>query len=184
MSDIVERLRGEHADMDRLLGVLERQLDAFAAGGAPDYEILQAVVDYFLDYPDRVHHPKEDVLARAVLAQSPDTAAIPLILQAQHEELADLARRFGGFVRRVLEEAELPRDKLLTRGSEFIAFQREHMRMEERHFFPAAERALSTRDLARLEDELAASLTDPGAEARFAAMRADILRWAAAARAE
>ena len=64
MGGILDTLRSDHANMARLLNILERQVSAFREGEAPDYEIVQGVVEYFLDYPDLCHHPKEDLLAR------------------------------------------------------------------------------------------------------------------------
>ena len=66
MANIIERIRDEHANMAKLLDALERQVAVFDGGGKPDYEIVLSVLDYFLDYPDRCHHPKEDLLARKI----------------------------------------------------------------------------------------------------------------------
>ena len=54
--------------------LLERELTVFDRGDRPNYEIVLAVIDYFKDYPDSCHHPKEDMIfekleARAILSQ-------------------------------------------------------------------------------------------------------------------
>lgn len=185
MANIIDQIRQEHGNMAKLLNVLERQIAVFDEGGKPDYEIVQGVIDYFLDYPDRCHHPKEDLLARKIL-EGADDAARPLQkLEAQHEELALLTRRFAQLVRRVLDEAELPRGDLTRAAKEFIASQRHHMEMEETHFLPLAEVALSRDDFAALDSELFAEtdpLMDPDTEARFASLRNEILSWETEAR--
>ena len=61
MTDMLEVLRQEHRNIESLLRVLERELSVFDHGERPDYEILLAVIDYFEDYPDSCHHPKEDM---------------------------------------------------------------------------------------------------------------------------
>ena len=184
MTTIIEQIRDEHRNMAKLLDALERQVAVFSKGGKPDYEVIVGAMDYFLDYPDRCHHPKEDLLARKIL-EGADTAGPLQKLEAQHEELGILTRRFAQLVRRVLDEAELSRSELTRAATEFIASQRHHMEMEEEHFLPLAEAALTPQDLAALESELLAEadpLMDPDAEARYATLRDEILSWEAEAR--
>lgn len=181
MPTIIEQIRTDHGNMTRLLDALERQVAVFDQGGKPDYEIVLGITDYFLDYPDRCHHPKEDLLARMVVADAEGTARGPWReLEAQHEELGILTRRFHKFVRRVLDEAELPRQEFVRAAGEFITSQRHHMQMEEEHFLPLAEKVLGPDDLAALDqDHLAETdpLMDPDAESRYAGLREAILTW-------
>jgi hemerythrin-like domain-containing protein len=46
MVGILETLRSDHANMSRLLNILEKQVSVFREGEAPDYDIVQSVVDY------------------------------------------------------------------------------------------------------------------------------------------
>lgn len=183
--DIIQVLRTEHANMARLLDVLDRQVSIFSDGGSPDYDLLQAVVEYFLDYPDLCHHPKEDKVAQRMLEQMPAEASGLRGLVAQHEELAALTRRLATVVRRVLDEAELPRDLFIRTAREFLNSQRHHMQMEEEYFFPLAEGALSQKDLAELDSEIFRKqdpLFGEGVEKQFATLRDDILKWERAER--
>jgi hemerythrin-like domain-containing protein len=185
MTNIIEQIRDEHKNMTKLLDALERQIAVFNDGGKPDYEIVVGVIDYFLDYPDRCHHPKEDLLARKILEDAKEAAGPLQRLEAQHEELGILTRRFSQLVRRVLDEAELPRYDFIRAAKEFLASHRHHMEMEEEHFLPLAEAALNRADLAALDSELFAEadpLMDPDTEARYATLRDEILSWEAEAR--
>lgn len=185
MSNIIEQIRAEHGNMARLLDALERQVEIFDEGGRPDYEIVLGITDYFIDYPERCHHPKEDLLARKIV-EGANGAAAPLNkLEAQHEELAILTRRFHRYVRRVLDEAELPRHDFVRAAREFMTSQRHHMQMEEEHFLPLAESLLGPDDLAALDSEIFAEkdpLMDPDTEARYALLREAILSWEGDAR--
>src|SRR5215475_10644110 len=73
MVDIIQGLRQEHRNIESLLRVLERELSVFDRGERPDYEVVLAVIDYFKDYPDCCHHPKEDMIVEklksAILSQ-------------------------------------------------------------------------------------------------------------------
>jgi len=180
MSGIIEQLYSEHGNMAKLLNALDRQVTIFDRGGTPDYETVQAVMRYFLDYPELCHHPKEDLIARRLQELSQETTQLTRKLEAQHEELGLLTRRFAKFVRRVLEEAELPRAQFVRAAREFIESQRHHMRMEEEHFFPYAESQLGSEDLAELNRALF-ERQDPlfgqKVEQQYALLSERILRW-------
>ena len=58
MTDIIDSLHEDHANLAKLLDALERQLGLFDQGETPDYDIVRGVVDYCLGYPDLYHHPR------------------------------------------------------------------------------------------------------------------------------
>jgi hemerythrin-like domain-containing protein len=62
MSRIIEILLDEHRNIEKLLHILEQELEIFDRGESPDYEILHAIIDYFQAYPESYHHPKEDIV--------------------------------------------------------------------------------------------------------------------------
>ena len=59
MPKIVDILLEEHQNIEKLLLVLEHELEIFDSSGRPDYEILQTIIQYFQDYPESCHHPYE-----------------------------------------------------------------------------------------------------------------------------
>ena len=160
MRDVIQELRSEHANMERILKVLDRQIGVFEAAGQPDYTTIEDIVLYFLDYPDQCHHPKEDLVAQRLLELAPDRAAPLRVLADQHKELGALTHRMAGVIRRVLEEAELPRREVIAAVKAFVDAQRHHIQMEEAHFLPLAEELLSASDLQALASELFGK-TDP-----------------------
>jgi hypothetical protein len=70
MSYVIEVLRQEHCNIESLLCVLERELSVFDRGDRPNYELVLAAIDYFKDYPDSCHHPKEDMIFEALKDES------------------------------------------------------------------------------------------------------------------
>jgi len=180
MRNVIAELRTEHANMARLLNILEKQIEIFEATGQPDYTITQDIIFYFLDFPEQCHHPKEDLVAQRLLELAPDQAGQLRGLPELHEELGVLTRKVASFVRRVLDEAELPRAEVIRAVGEFISSQRHHMEMEEAHFLPLAEEILSEADLEELESEIFQKedpLFGPETEEHFAVLRDYILRW-------
>ena len=166
--------------MGRLLRALERQLDVFDRGGTPDYDVVQGVIDYCLDYPDLYHHPKEDLVLERLRQRDPAAAEEVGDLVALHEALGSLTRRFAEAMDNVVHGAEVSRDAVAELAREFLEVYRKHIAMEETTFFPAALAALEEEDWEAIELRLGARV-DPlfvGApDARFARLREDILAW-------
>ena len=61
MNRHIRKWQAEHANYRRLLDLLRSETERFTAGGQPDYELMSDVVHYMTQYPDRFHHPREDV---------------------------------------------------------------------------------------------------------------------------
>ena len=49
---IIEQLSREHRNLEKLLDVLEHELDVFDRGERPDYEVIRAIISYFGVYPE------------------------------------------------------------------------------------------------------------------------------------
>lgn len=182
MRNVVQDLRVEHTSMERLLRILEKQAKAFEAGGRPDYGIIQDILRFFLDFPDQCHHPKEDLLAQALMELSPDRTGRLRELIRQHEELGASTRKVADVVGRVLDEAELSRVEVIRAVEEFISAQRHHMEMEELHFLPLADELLSEANLKELDAEIFRRedpLFGPKTEEHFEKLRDDIIKWEA-----
>ena len=148
MTDIIEVLRQEHRNIESLLCVLERELSVFDRGERPDYEVVLAVIDYFKDYPDSCHHPKEDMIVGKLKARDPVAAATIGDLEAEHQEGTKRLRRVAQAVERVLNDQDLLRQNVDNIIRDFINHERQHMAMEERVVFPAALNALRPKDWA------------------------------------
>lgn len=180
MTEVMRLLREEHANLEKLLDVLDRQMAHFDQGDRPDYDVIGGIVEYCLDFPDQCHHPKEDLVFRKLRARDPAAADAVGDLEAEHAELAKLTKRFADAVDRVLMEAELPRDWIRALAEEFVGAYRRHIDMEERVFFPAAERALSPKDWADIDARVTARddpLFGKETQERFRSLSGDIQSW-------
>jgi hemerythrin-like domain-containing protein len=176
---IIDLLRQEHRNIERLLLVLEQELSLFARGKRPDYEVVRAIIAYFEVYPDAYHHPQEDLVFKKLKMRDPAAAARVGDLAAEHRSGAERLRRVAQAVQGVLTDREIPRQVVDGIIRDFIVNERHHMVMEERVFFPAAIQALRPEDWA----EIASTLTDQKdplfsdiVEERFDAVRTHILQ--------
>jgi hemerythrin-like domain-containing protein len=178
MSWVIEILCQEHRNIEKLLRVLERELNVFDRGERPNYEVVLAVIDYFKDYPDSCHHPKEDMIFERLKLRDADTAATVGDLEAEHQEEARRLRRVGQIVEAVLNDQDLMRHIVHDAVHDFIDHQRRHMAMEERLVFPAALKALRSADWAEIALKLADRhdlLSHPNVEEKFNTLRRSIL---------
>jgi hemerythrin-like domain-containing protein len=184
---IIDLLRQEHRNIEKLLFVLERELSVFAGGGRPDYEVIQAVIAYFQVYPDVNHHPPENLVFETLKARDPLSAARIGDLATEHRIGSERLRRVVQAVDSVLADRELLRQTVSDIIHDFIEHERRHIAMEERDFFPAATSALLPQDWAAIASRLT-DRKDPLfseiVEDRFAAVRKHILQLEREAEAE
>jgi hemerythrin-like domain-containing protein len=179
MIEIIEILRQEHRNIEKLLGVLEREFSVFDRGDRPDYEVVLAVVDYFKGYPDSCHHPKEDIIVEKFKARDPLAASTIVDLQAEHREGARRLQRVAQAVEDVLSDQGLLRQTVNDIVRDFVNHERRHMATEERVVFPAVIKALRSEDWADIALQLAdryGSPSESNFEEKFGALWRDIVK--------
>jgi hemerythrin-like domain-containing protein len=184
---IINFLRQEHRNIEKLLIVLERELNVFARGERPDYEVIHAVIAYFRVYPDAYHHPQEDLVFEKLKARDSVAAANIGDLAADHRRGAERLRRVAQAVESVLADRELVRQTVDDIIRDFIEHERRHITMEERDFFPAAVNALQPQDwieIASKQTNQKDPLFSEIAEERFDVVRRHILHLEQEAEAE
>ncbi len=187
MIEIIEVLRQEHRNIEKLLGVLERELSVFDRGDRPDYDVILAVIDYFKGYPEKCHHPKEDIIVAKFRARDPVAAAVIGDLEAEHREGVMRLRRVAQAIESVLDDQDLFRQTVDDIIRDFINHERQHMAMEERVVFPAMVEALRPGDWADIALQLAdryGPASQPDFEEQFSTLRRNILEMEEQAEAE
>ncbi len=180
MPKIIDVLIGEHQNIEKLLCVLEQELEVFDRSERPDYEILQSIIRYFQDYPENCHHPKEEIIFEKLKARDPAAVKGFADVEAEHELEARRLRSFSRAVDSVLADQEFLRESFHLAVREFVEHQRQHLKKEELLFFPAAMNALRPEDWAAIDarlDDRKDPLFDSVVEERFRNLRETILRW-------
>lgn len=130
---VIGTLLEEHRALRTVLAILERLLtDAAERGTVPDFALLASALYYIDDFPERVHHPKEDAHLFAALRRRTNRFN-PVLdrLQSEHIRGAQMLAR----VQRELVHYQggAPNGLRTTRAavSAFAAMQDDHMRTEE-----------------------------------------------------
>jgi hemerythrin-like domain-containing protein len=184
---IIDLLRREHRNIEKLLTVLERELNEFDLAARPDYEVIRAVIAYFEVYPGSFHHPQEDKVFQKLRERDPAAAHKVGDLAGEHGKLADELRRVAQAVEYVLAGREVLRTAVDRVVRDFIEHERRHIQMEERDFFPAAAAVLEPEDWIEIGGTLN-NRRDPlfseAVEQAFESLRQHILRLEREAEAE
>jgi hemerythrin-like domain-containing protein len=178
MVEIIEMLRQEHRNIEKLLDVIERELSVFDRGERPDYEVIGAVIDFFEKYPDSCHHPKEDIIYEKFKTRAPKRTASIADLRAEHREGALRLRRVAQAIDNVLKDQDLLRESVDQIVRDFIDGERKHIALEDQQVFPAIVDTLRTEDWADIALKLADRFGPPSEvdfEEQFSTLRRNIL---------
>jgi hemerythrin-like domain-containing protein len=178
MVGIIEILRQEHRNIEKLLRVMEQELSVFDRAERPDYEVFGAVIEFFKKYPDSCHHPKEDIIYRKFKERDPGRAASIADLEAEHREGAVRLRRAAQAIDSVLNDQELPRENVDRIVRDFIDNERKHIALEDEVIFPAIAETLQPGDWADIALTLADRYGPPSHadfEEQFSTLRRNIL---------
>ena len=180
MPDVMTQLHEEHRNIARLLETLERQLALFDTAEDPDYEVIEAIADYFASFPEQSHHPKEDLIYRKMCERDPSLVQAVTNLEAEHVKIGTLAGHFQEAVQNVLQEVEVSRSAFEEVANHFLRDQRRHLEMEEEQFFPLTLKTLTPEDWAEIDRQVTRH-EDPifGSDVaqKFEALRDAILEW-------
>jgi hemerythrin-like domain-containing protein len=158
--DPVKAWHDEHAYFQRLLMLLQKQVDVFHGGDRPNYELMLDIVSYLREYSDRVHHPREDV-AFARLAQKLPELALPLErLKQEHRVIANAGEALKELLTEILDDAVVPRAEVEMAAATYLVYYGNHIAKEEEDVLASAARALGPEDWAAIRSAVPA-VKDP-----------------------
>lgn len=116
-------------------------------GGNPDFRLLRAMMDYIVDFPERLHHPKEnEYLFRRVREREPAAAALIDELEAEHARGDRLIDELKAALLRYEREGHSAFPEFKRAVDDYADFHWDHMRKEEDHLLPLAEKSLTEED--------------------------------------
>ena len=141
-------IRDEHRSLAAVIYGLEYLVrDAREKGLPPSFPLLHAIVHYIKEFPEKLHHPKEDAyLFRKLRARTREFDATLAELERQHVEghglVEELERSVAGY------EAD-PKGGFAAFAAAvegFATAQMQHMTLETKVIIPAARKHLTADD--------------------------------------
>jgi hemerythrin-like domain-containing protein len=177
MHPMLSQLQDDHRHLDRMLDVLEHEVHLLHRGGLPQYPLIFEIVAYLCEFPDRVHHPREDLIYQRMASFQTGLNSLIETIINDHARLHRISGEFGGLLRRVVEQGDVPPEAVVAAGQDFIKHHRLHILREEREIYPCAEALLDDVDWRRIA-ELSPDGRDPlelrQGHARYATLRAAV----------
>jgi hemerythrin-like domain-containing protein len=146
MADAIAVWHAEHADYSRLLDVLEEQVVAFHVGQTPDYPLMRDVVSYLRGFPDRYHHPREDVAFARLVERNPALQLPINRLLQEHRVIAAAGEALVDRLTDILEGMSVARAALEAPAALYLVYYRHHIATEEREILPRAAKLLTPGD--------------------------------------
>src|SRR5262245_46780833 len=167
----------DHVRFARLLDIVERELARFHLNEQPDYALLLDVVHYLRHFPDRFHHPREDVAFARLVARDPGMA-LPVARRLQeHRVIAAAGEALLELLQAVVEGALVERAAVEAAAATFVVYYRHHLAAEEAYVVPRAGQLLTAEDWAAVAAAAPAGpdpLFGDDADARYRELRRQI----------
>ncbi len=165
MKETIAILKSEHRSISAVLIALKHLAEmAQDRHVRPEWQVFHSMLRYIDEYPERLHHPKEDeFLFARVVARAPEAKKLVDALRAEHVQGAKLIRELE---RKLLFfEEGWPEGAAEFMGAvdAYADFHWKHMRKEETELLPLAEKHLSADDWRALDRAFKAN-EDPVAE--------------------
>lgn len=151
MKNQVTVWKQEHENFRRLVDLLESQIGVFHEAERPNYDLMLDIVYYLKHYPDRFHHPKEDVAIGRIAARDPTIEGDCRKLAAEHEIISRAGKQLLEQLDGIVSGALIPRAEVEAPVATYVACYRQHMAREENDIYPRAERELGKEDWAAVD---------------------------------
>ncbi|MEH6582191.1 MAG: hemerythrin domain-containing protein [Halioglobus sp.] len=158
---LMETLRAEHRHLASVMELFREQLHAIEQGELVDTHVIYEIMDYLVRWPDRFHHPREDLIYARVAEIDASAADNVDSLQREHDVMAKESRAVLRDIER-WREGEGDGNAVIKSGGAYVERLFAHMNNEEKLVFPQIEAVLTATDWRELEiDDQLRPVTDP-----------------------
>lgn len=171
MAIVIDRLRAEHSNLERLVQLLQRHPVATARTSASGIALLVDALYYLTNFPDVTHHPLEDQIVERMRAKNALPPGFGDEIETQHKTLAWQGSGLMRDLESAAREETMPWELVEANVRLYAERLRHNMAVEELWLFPAAVRHLDEDDWRAIERTITAEAPDPlfpvPAEERF-----------------
>ena len=140
-------LRREHLALKGIYRVLKMEANRLRGNQTPDFPVLEAIVEYIREFPDRIHHPKEEqYVFRLMRERSPEAAPLLDELFQEHEQESRLIAELQKTLQAFKEDPANRRDAFVDMAQRYADFLEHHLATEDKQAFPLAKKILTEAD--------------------------------------
>jgi hemerythrin-like domain-containing protein len=151
---MLNQLRLDHANMARLLHVLQLKQKTLALGERPNFQLMREVVDYILSYMDGFAAPLERVCVERLQTKAPEHLALTDQMAADYRELKPRLMRLSNDIDMILMDNVLPMDRFADDLKAYLEAHRAYLRHEREGLFPLIDEHFSPDDMEELRQAL------------------------------
>ena len=153
MHTIMQQLNNDHRHMAKVLNYLNYRLrkshDINSA--APELWVLLAVLDYIQVYPERWHHPAEDLIFKRLAEYCPESAHHVEIIEEEHEQLENMTNAMLELCNGFLDDKEQAIKSMRLIMLCYLDMQQKHMHRENDTLYPLIEQHFNDNDWQAIE---------------------------------
>ena len=161
MHKIMKGLQKDHQNLAQVLEIMELQLERIAEGDDVALALMFDASNYILNYPDMIHHPKENKIFEVFKYRSSKESEALETLTQQHEDMPVATIKFQSMLDQAINGLGfISRDDLVRSIQDYIELEWEHMNLEESVIFPLINETLNDKDWKLLEELIDAD-SDP-----------------------
>jgi hemerythrin-like domain-containing protein len=141
-------IKDEHRSLGAIMHGFLYLADEIEAGRMePDFKLLHAMLHYLENFPEALHHPKEnDFLHRYMRLRSPEAAAILDVVEEEHRQSHAQSEAMIAALDDYEKHGESHRDIFLDAVKHYAEFQWRHIEREEDQVLPLAVAILKPED--------------------------------------
>ena len=160
MSDLISQIHQDHVNMARILKLINSEIEALAAEEPRNLEILDDAMRYMINFADKIHHAKEDIMLGRLIEVAPDTREMIEDIFAEHQQIFNKGTEFQELVQAVEFGDFVLREKIVDKGTDYVNTLYAHMSKEEENLLKKAREVLTDEDFTELDLEHGSD-TDP-----------------------
>nr|WP_295713899.1 hemerythrin domain-containing protein [uncultured Halomonas sp.] len=153
---MLNQLRLDHANMARMLHVLQLKQKTLVQGERPNFKLMREVVDYILSYMDGFATPLERVCVERLQSKAPDNAALTEKMANEYRELKPRLQRLSSDIDMILMDNVMPMDRFAEDLKDYLEAHRAYLRHEREGLFPLIDEHFSQEDMEELRAALPA----------------------------
>ncbi|MDR5876438.1 hemerythrin domain-containing protein [Halomonas sp. CUBES01] len=153
---MLNQLRLDHANMARMLHVLQLKHKALVKGERPNFQLMREVVDYILSYMDSFAGPLEQICVERLRKEAPEHTPLTEKMAEEYRQLKPRLKQLSNDVDMILMDNVLPMDTFASDLKAYLEAHRAYLRQEREELFPLMDEHFSDADMEALKQSLPA----------------------------
>jgi hemerythrin-like domain-containing protein len=163
----IQILEEEHALILKGLDLLTTAADKINRNENPPREFFEKAVSFTLNFTNKFHHYKEEIVMFGLLAQKHEGEIDAEIerLRSQHQVLHNYMNEISISLDAYSENAQSEVRRLHRNLSEYIDVLRRHVHAEDKKFYPLVAKTLTEEEMQEMADRFEEYSTEEGHDA-------------------